>query len=352
MKRLLQISREWPALFFLSCLILACFFTMPLYAQDNEHKDMAGMAHDGALDPETIDELKALFPSLAEQSDEEIALLMQQMPSNYEWYISGQHLKGDVGVLILAHGYGETGDKIFKESIDRVADTYPAAIGFGMSMMGSSHIQSSVDDLVKAGATTIVFVPVVRSEFNSTLRQWDYILGKRDEASYLAVPRVVTEAEIKRSPPSVDHYLISEILLDHAKEISADPENEVVVIVGHGPEDPEENIQELALLDKHADYILQQGHFNDVDVINLQDDALKAIRAANVSKLRAIIQDASDQGRTVLIVGFLQATKGIQDKIQTDLEGLDYVFNAKGMSEHANYALWIEARVREELDAE
>jgi hypothetical protein len=288
-----------------------------------------------------IEMVRKIVPPLASRSDDEIAAMMNMMPPDYEWYLSETGLRKDVGVLVVNHGFGEKGDAIFAKSLEAVARAYPTAVAYGMAMMTSAHIQDSVEDLVAAGAETIVVVPATQSEFDTGIRQYRFIVGQREEPAYMRVPQVKTPARIVVTPPLADHPVSAEILLDHAREISRDEPREVVVIVGHGPVAREDNERELEMMGRIAARMQEASRFADVTAINLQDDAGPAVREANVERLRRIVTDAGAAGREVLVVGFLLGTAGIQPKIEKDLEGLAFRFNPRGLSEHPRFAAWV-----------
>lgn len=291
----------------------------------------------------------ALYRAL---TDTEAQLNMALMGPNYEWYVSDTDKRGDVGVIVLAHGVGKNSDRMFVDTLKPMAERWPTAVSFGMAMMMSSHIQSTVDDLAERGATTLVLVPTAVTENNTLTRQWEYVFGMRDESSYLDVPRVQTDAKILMTEHFNDHPLITEILLDHTKAVSENPKNEVVIIVAHGPEDVEDNIPDLEILQVHVDRIAEATDFADVKVINLQDDAYPPIRKSNVKKLRRWITSAQRAGQDVIVTVCSTASFGVQAHIREDLRGLDYTFADQGLSEHPNYQKWIEAAVEERLARE
>ena len=315
---------------------------------DAEGRRMPSGEHN--MDQATLDALRDKIELYKEYSDQEIALSMKMMGPNYEWYISDQGLQGENGVLVLAHGFREKGDRAFKDQMDTLSGIFPTAIGFGMSMMMSSHIQSAVDDLVAAGAKRIVVLPAVSSKFNSMMRQWEYIFGLNDEPPYLAVPRVETPARIVMRDPPGDDPLVAEILLDFADELSEEPSGEVVIIVAHGPESEEDNLVTLGVLEGLAEAVRQDSSFSAINFITLQDDAARDVRAANVARLRSWIEDATGDGKQVIIVSNLMATRSIQAKIRKDLKGLDFKFNAKGITQHPNFTKWMHETVRAALE--
>ncbi len=294
------------------------------------------------MNKEMIEELKKAIPSLRKKSDEEIKLGMAMMPKNYEWYVSDKDLKGKIGVLLVGHGGGKVWDEVLKKSIEHIAAVFPTAIGFGMCMMSSSHMQSAVNDLENAGADTIVVIPTALTNHTSLKRQWDYIFGVSDKAAYVAVPQVKSKAKIIMADVMNDDPLVGEILIDHAKEISTDEKNEVLIILGHGPEDKKDNDKVLEVMNSIADDVRKFTSFSEVIAMNLQDDAEKSIRAANVSILRDKVEKAKKEGKNAIVVGLLMSTRGIQHKIKNDLKGLEYKFNPKGMAEHSNFSQWIE----------
>lgn len=232
-------------------------------AGGHEGHDMGAggmMKHgDHVMTPEMMDELRSKISLFENYSDQEIALSMQMMGANYPYYVSDSAISGETGVLLLAHGFGERGDKVFAERLGGLSGIFPTSVSYGMSMMGSGHIQTSVDALVEKGAKRIVVVPVVSSTDNTMYRQWEYIFGKRDEASYLAVPQIETEAEILMSTAIDDNPLVADILLDNLDELSEDPSKETVIIVAHGPEGEEDNVKALEMLSNVAMIVEQDG---------------------------------------------------------------------------------------------
>ena len=122
-----------------------------------------------------------------------------------------------------------------------------------------------------------------------------------------------------------------------------------MIIVGHGPEDIEDNEPDLEILQAHVDRIAAKGEFADVKIINLQDDAIPPVRESNVRKLRRWVKQAASRGQTPIVVAIAAASHGVQTHMQADLRGLDYVFAGKGMSEHPKYVEWIASVIDEAI---
>ena len=319
-------------------------------AQEVDHSQMdhSQMDHSQhAMSQEDYRILRSKIRSYETMTDEQIMQNMMMMPPTYERYISEKTLKGDLGVIVLAHGAGEPGDTFFANSLTGIASEYPTTIGFGMAMMSGDHLQSAVDNLQATGAKRIVVVPAALSASGSVYEQWAYYFGAREEASYLPNPRVKPGVPVTMGVPLSSHELITDMLLDHAAEISKNPENELLIIIGHGPEGYEDNVLELQVLETHADRIRAKGIYADVRAYNLQDDAPDEVRDNNVDVMRGWIENARFFGKDVIVVGYLLSTRGIQANIGKDFEGLEYTFNEKGLSSHKDFVKWIEAGVRE-----
>ena len=316
--------------------------------RDEMGRRLYDMKHD--VTDEVADQLRAKVPLYSTYSNAEIALSMVNMGPNYEWYISGNNVEAEQGLLILAHGYREKGDAAFREKMQPVADVMPTALSFGMSMMMSDHIQLAIDDLEAAGAKEIVVIPIVSTKHNTMMRQWQYIFGELDEPSYAAVPPVTSNAKLYLVSPIEDDPLVAEILIDHASEISEDPDNELVIIAAHGPSFEDDNLEELAMLENIAKVMREDSDFQNVVGITLQDDAAPEVRQANVDNLRAMVSEANEAGKDVLIVTNLMGTRTVQAKLRKDLKGLDYKFSAKGLSSHDNFMKWIMEAMRDEFE--
>ncbi|MCL4791478.1 MAG: hypothetical protein KJ040_05430 [Gammaproteobacteria bacterium] len=316
--------------------------------RDELGRRLYGMKHE--MSPELTAELRQKIPLFAKYTDAQMNLSMEQMGADYSWYISPADLKAEQGVLILLHGFREQGDKLFRERVQPIGDVLPTSLGVGMAMMMSEHIQLGLDDLQAAGAKEIVVVPIVSSTHDEMYRQWEYVLGRRAEASYATVGQVKTDAVLHLTAPPGTDPLIAEILLDYALEISTDPKNEVVIIASHGPAGAADNARLLDNLEMLAKYIQEDGGFAAVRAATLQDDAVPEVRAANVQKLRAMVEGATKDGKKALIVTNLVGARTIQAKLRRDLKGLDYAFNAKGIVQHDNFIKWISESVHSALE--
>jgi len=316
---------------------------------------VAGWAADGAshvghhMTAADYAALREKVPLYRNYTDEEIDLSMVMMGPNYEAWVGPEGVRGQIGVLLLAHGFGAAGDRVFQERLVPIGNERPTAVAFGMSMMQSSHIQAAVDALEQAGATTIVAIPALSSPWNTQMRQWEYAFGLHDDAGYLEVPRIHSQAKLLYTRTLEDHPLVAGIISDHARERADDPARTLVVLVSHGPTFEQDNRQTLAMLDRLAVQLQARDGYRAVRAVSLQNDAPRDLYRANVAAFRAMVEQGIAEGLDVVVVTNLIATRTIQSQIREHLDGLAYRFNPKGLTQHPDFARWVQAMVEEEL---
>ena len=314
---------------------------------DELGRRMYGMKH--AVSAEQLAELREVN-AFGGANDEQIKRLMGLMGSNYSWYASDPELRGKEGMLILSHGLGVQGDQKLRASIQGSDIGQPAALAFGMSMMTSQHIQLALDELVAAGAERVVVVPVLSTYHNSLMRQWDFIFSRREQPEYARVARIAGPASLHMVSALNDHPLVGSIVADHAREVSYDPELEEVIIVGHGPVDPEDNLEQLAMMENIADVVRRDRAYAAVHVATLQDDAPREVRMANFQALRQRIRNAEEAGRKMIVVTNLLGNRIVQSSLRRGLSGMGYRFNFKGLLEHEDFIVWIKESAAEGLE--
>lgn len=307
-----------------------------------QHHAGHGHAHHQMTD-EQFAELRAKVPLYRELTDEQIMQNMGRMGPNFQVYLSDTALVGKVGVLAMGHGYEPSGNEAFKNAYRPTAAQRPTAVAFGMAMMTSDHIQAAVDELTDAGADTLLIMPITTLKVGGLIGQWRYIFGLRDDAPWMSVPRVQTDARVVFGPTPTTDPAISAILLDYAIQLSSDPPAEVVALVAHGPDDAERNAQELAILEQHAAIIRDGRPFAEVRGFTLQDDAPSAVRKANVRRIREWVTVAMETDHRVIVLTTLPVKGSVHKKIRRDLDGLDYELGEKGIVEHPMFSDWIDS---------
>ena len=311
----------------------------------NAQTDHSQHAGHHQMTAEQLAELRSKIQLYDQYSDEQIMVGMARMKNLWGW-VGESPRNGRVGVLALAHGFKPEGNAQFTAAVGATAtgQGYPTTYAFGMAMMSSDHIQSAVSALEEAGAETIIVMPTTTADNSTLIRQWDYIFGLEEKSAYLDVPRVKTGARLIWTDTPTAHPIMGEIMLDYARELSRDPANELVIIMGHGPQSAEDNDKELAILAGHATYLAEEGGFADVKFGNVQDDAPKSVRAANAAMIRGWAQAALDEGRDVVVVTTALTQSGVVARMERDVEGVAR-FNGRGLMQHPRFGDWIDMQI-------
>lgn len=297
---------------------------------------------------EQMEGVRSKIKKFADYSDEQLLQMMARL-TNESGMLSAPDTKGEVGLLILAHGFHGLGFTQFTNTFAQAFESYPSAYGFGLGIMSSEFLQTAVDGLEAQGVKSIVLMPASTAQNSTMVRQWQYVFGSIDEPAYLDVPRIDSDANFVWAPNPMSHPIMAEILGDHAKAVSNDPANEFVLIMGHGPSEKEDNDLEIEILEAHAAAIEAKFGFSKVKVSNVQDDAPVEMREANVERLRGWIRDAKVEGKDVIVTTTVLTEAGVLRKLEQDVEDLGVIFNDKGLMLHPRFADWIEEAVQQSV---
>jgi sirohydrochlorin ferrochelatase len=257
-----------------------------------------------------------------------------------------------IGVLVLAHGGTPRWDALVKESVEEARLAFPVevALGMGMSSDEVARIQQAVDRLEGEGVQRILVVPLLVSSHSSVYRQYQFLLGLREDPSWPDHPvePIRVQATIQMGEALDASPLVGEILVERASGLSQDPAEEALVLVAHGPEGEEDNELWLSVMQALGAQAQRHGHFAAVAVATLRDDAVPEIQEEAARHLRSQIEYLSSLYR-VLVIPLLVAQNGIEHKIAERLEGLSVVTSGETLLPHPNVARWIREEVEEAL---
>ena len=272
------------------------------------------------------------------------------------------------GVLLMAHG----GDPRWNAQVDGLRDgldaRVPTEVAFGMA--DPAELQRAISSLEARGSVKIVAVPLFVNSSSEVLEQTRYVLGLKKEPSEVmrkmaalmasahgahgghgghpagphamfSTRRVKLAVPLTLTPALDAHPLVARVLLDRARGLSREPAAETVVLIGHGPVDDAADVVWRATMARLARTIRKDGGFSSVRSATLRDDAPEPVRGLAVGRLRAIVEEAGRKGGRVLVIPYLIAQGGIEQKIVAALEGLKYDWDAKTIMPHVNIARWL-----------
>ena len=266
------------------------------------------------------------------------------------------------GVLLLAHGGRDDWNREVLDLASQVDSTLPVEVAFGMA--NKRTIRDAVDRLAERNVTEIVAVPLFISSHSSVMRATEYLLGSRDDAppQLEAFARMGARRAAGGSDHDPDfdwttpleatvpiavttaldsHAVVAEILLSRALDVSRQPEEEVVVVVAHGPGSEEDNALWLEHMNVLVERIRPRTRFSRIEHLTVRDDASDPVREQATAELRAVVEGAVQEGRSVLIVPLLLSYGGIETGIRRRLEGLPYRMADQALLPDERLSEWV-----------
>lgn len=287
-------------------------------------------------------------------------------------FLEAQNLK--TGVMVLSHGGGNQWNQLILDATSEISRKYPTEVAFGMALPRT--MQEAIDKLESKGVDRIVVVPLFISSHSFIIRQSEYLLGLRDvladpplimdhsamgtenmgnkdhssnssedndsssrslhqghEMNDNTLDQLKTKSKIIFTNPLDDHPLVAQIIYERINELSTNPGEEMVILVGHGPNPEDDNkkwIDDMeSIVDQVRDMQKVSGKISKMILaVTVRDDADKAIYEQAKENLRNLVVQGSKQGKVLVVPLFLSAG-GAEQKITTRLEGLDYRWNGK-----------------------
>ena len=277
------------------------------------------------------------------------------------------------GILLLAHGGRADWNQKVLALAERVDSSVPVEVAFGMA--SKRTIRDALDRLAERDVTSVVAVPLFISSHSSVMRATEYLLGTRDEAppQMEAFGNMAARMASRRGSEEEDaddpgfdwttpvettipitvgraldsHAIVAEILLSRALDVSEAPEDEVVVIVAHGPSSEEDNELWLGNMGILVEAMRLRTGFSRIEHLTVRDDTSEPVRGRATEELRTVVEGAVDEGKSVLIVPLLLSYGGIEAGIRERLEGLPYRMARQALLPDQRLSEWVLLQVAE-----
>ena len=210
------------------------------------------------------------------------------------------------GFLVLAPDRGFLGNREVKKLFEFFAKDYPASLAFiereygGPDRTYEKFLKESLEELRKKKLDRVVVVSLFLTKLNPVVQDVHSLLDNYQ-----------TGFAIEWAEPMVKSYLIAQILYDRILEISKDPVNERLVLMGIGPVDEasEKSLQEefQALLVK----VNKQFPFKETKAVLYYNflTAEKELRKKKNKEVDQIIIDAAAKKGDALLVPFVMGPK-------------------------------------------
>jgi sirohydrochlorin ferrochelatase len=268
-------------------------------------------------------------------------------------------LSAQTGLLVVSHGANEEWNGQVRETISQVKWDGPVGAAFLMGPEAkTAGWNQAVSELVASGAKSIVVVPLMVSSYGSHYRQIQFYAGAIDslpaelakhdhhgEHGPPPVPMTVTPA-LDASPEMLA------ALVERWKGLDDARRNAPLVLLGHGPQAPDDATRWIDAFQSGLDQIRSAGHQADGRSALLRDDAAPEVRAASIREMRDTVTAlAARAGDSVTVMTVLVSQGGMQRvTIPRDLEGLPVRLAPVSLTPLSAIARWIERVASEARD--
>ena len=264
----------------------------------------------------------------------------------------------DFGVLVMAHGGGETWNREVEATLAPLRAQYPLEIAFGMA--DAAAMQDSTTRLEARGVRRIAVVRLFVSG-ESWYERTEQILGLKpgaparpaDDAQAghgghaghgMSFWAIDTDASFAMSREGLMQAPeMGDVLVERARGLSLDPAREDVLVLAHGPEDDGENQRWLDQIDARADAVRKAMPFRRVQVETLREDWPEKREAAQ-ARIRAFVENAGKDGGRAIVIPYRVQGFGPYAKV---LAGLAYASDSKGLVPNAQVRAWVDRQASE-----
>ncbi|MFC7441859.1 sirohydrochlorin chelatase [Laceyella putida] len=142
---------------------------------------------------------------------------------------------GKRGVLVIAHGSSKRDwVRLVDDAVSLVALDAPVVASF-LELVPDRSIPVGIEALKRQGVTHLTVVPLFVSSGSTHIEEIGHLLGvKRETRLPMEEEPLEVGMDVHLCPAMDDHPLIVDILAERARDLSSNPAEEALVLVGHG----------------------------------------------------------------------------------------------------------------------
>ncbi|MBR2565992.1 MAG: cobalamin biosynthesis protein CbiX [Paenibacillus sp.] len=243
------------------------------------------------------------------------------------------------GVLIISHGSQE---KTWVESVDdaisrlNLPDTLPVEAGF-LELVEGRLIQDGINRLEAQGVTDLLVVPLFVSSGSTHVDEIEYAIGAKDapERETDLEPFEV-KARVHFGYPVDNDPDIAVMVWDKVRSLSKQPEQETVLLVGHGSIHDGFRQRWEAGISSLAERVKQISGVAHTDYALLNPDSVS-------DKVKYWSQER--ECRVIVAPLFLSAGYFTRHVIPRRLKDLEYAYSGDTLLPHPLLGQWLERQI-------
>jgi sirohydrochlorin ferrochelatase len=250
-------------------------------------------------------------------------------------------MKRNFGVLVISHGSREASwVKLVDEAVAeaRLPEGLPVVSSY-LEIVEGRLIQDGINQLEALGVTDIIVVPLFVSSGSVHIDEIRYALGLANEPTLPTdLERMRISARVHWTGVMDDHPLIVDVLLDKLRSLTADPSQEVLVVVGHGAREAGFYDRWRDGLESVALKLKERGGYRAAAAALLAPDETKAA----MDRLLAAHPDCA----VLLVPFFVSEGYFTRTVIPARFAGYAYRYSGETLLPHPGISRWIEEQVR------
>ena len=247
------------------------------------------------------------------------------------------------GFLVLAPDRGFLGNREVKKLFESFAQDYPAALAFvereygGPDRTYEKFLKQSLEGLREQKLDRVVVISLFLTALNPVVQDVHSLLNDYQ-----------TSFAIEWAEPMIKSYLTAQILYDRILEISKDPVNERLVLMGIGPVD---EASEKSLREEFDALLVQvnkQFSFKETETVLYYNflTAEKELRKKKNKEVDQIIIDAAAKKGEALLVPFVMGPKyshrmSLVHWMNGKFEDYDIRISTEEVLPHPNVLKWM-----------
>lgn len=251
------------------------------------------------------------------------------------------------GILVISHGSREAAwVKLVDDAVTAAAASprlldIPIVSSF-LEIMEGRLIQDGIDELERRGVTDMYVVPFFISSGSTHVDEIGQAFGLpwlTDLEGDLGTFRV--SVNVRYGLPIDDDPEIAELLAANIAELSTEPSNEALLLIGHGSKEKVFHERWQEGLMKLGERLRAVGGYKRAEYAMLLPDQAAAKLAA--------MQAANPEEAVIVVPLFLSRGYFTNHVIPTRLTGLEYRYNGKAMLPNQAIVKWLERQMLEGL---
>ena len=246
------------------------------------------------------------------------------------------------GFLVIAPDRGFVGNNETFSVFQKFNKEYFAKILFigrkydGLNSNYSKYIQEALTSFDKNSVSNIVILPLFLSKYNHILKE-----VRKNLPSYHSRGKIYWNETLSES------YLSAQILLDHVKQISNNPSQEKLVILGRGALDEQSEKLMKEELKRLTEYVKSREVFKSIKTgiyysYNAKEE-LRELKDKEVDDL--VIHTAAKKGNTLVVPFFIgpkySNMMSLNHFFNRKFQDIDLIHNSEEILLHPNILYWM-----------